>query len=263
MDGGVPVHHPYICRWTDLRLNSSEYEVMACLSSASMATRRWRVRSFANPSVIVRALALGVTYATLSALIVVVTAFGDTSGATFWPGAGLTLAVLLHRPRHEWPYYLVAVAIAETCVDLWGGYGVTVALGLALANTIEPLVAAFLLRRGGAPEPDFGKRADLARFIAVRRSSSARSSARSSGRRSACCSRATRGCRGSRAGTSAMRSACSSSRRRCSSCGSRGCGRMSREALPSLAILALVTAARWGRGSSPPPPGCRSSSCRC
>ena len=139
---------------------------MACLSSASMATRRWRVRSPARPSVIVRALALGVTYAMLAALIVVVTAFGETSGATFWPGAGLTLAVLLHRPTREWPIYLVAVGIAETCVDLWAGYGVPVALGFALANTLEPLVAAVLLRRGGRPEPDFGKRADLARFIA-------------------------------------------------------------------------------------------------
>src|SRR3954449_4616222 len=102
---------------------------MACLSSASMAARRLSVRSPSHPPLVARAVALGVTYATLAALIVVVTAFGETSGATFWPGAGLTLAVLLHRPQREWPYYLIAVGIAETCVDLWGGYGVPVALG--------------------------------------------------------------------------------------------------------------------------------------
>jgi integral membrane sensor domain MASE1 len=114
---------------------------------------------------IARAIAVGVTYAALSKLIVLATAFGDTTGATFWPGAGLTLAVLLRRPRAEWPVYLLAVAVAEASIDLWAGYGVPVAAGWAIANTAEPLAAALVLHRLGVTLPDFGRRGDLARFV--------------------------------------------------------------------------------------------------
>jgi len=136
---------------------------MASLSSASEAVRRSRARFCEHA--IVRALALGATYAALSVLIVIVTAFGNASGATFWPGAGLTVATLLLRPKREWPYYIAAFAIAEAGVDLWAGYSVALAVGWAVANTAEPLVSALLLRRRGAGAPDFSKRADLARFV--------------------------------------------------------------------------------------------------
>lgn len=111
-----------------------------------------------------RAVALGVTYAGLSKLIAVVTAFGNTAGATFWPGAGLTLAVLLRRPRSEWPYYLLAVAIAEAAADVSLGFGVSLAAGWAVANTAEPLIAALLLRRLVPRVLDLGRRVDLACF---------------------------------------------------------------------------------------------------
>lgn len=136
---------------------------MASMSPASEAAPRSRAR--VSKHVIVRALALGAIYAALSVLIVVVTAFGNAAGATFWPGAGLTVAVLLRRPKREWPYYIAAFAMAEASVDLQAGYSVALAVGWAVANTAEPLVSALLLRRRGAGAPDFAKRADLARFV--------------------------------------------------------------------------------------------------
>ena len=139
---------------------------MASLSSTHMAPDRLLARHPLRRSVLARALALGVAYAALSKLIAVVTAFGNTTGATFWPGAGLTLAVLLRRPRSEWPYYLLAVALAETVTDVSLGFGVAVGAGWAVANTAEPLIAALLLRRRTSGPPDMGRRADLGWFIA-------------------------------------------------------------------------------------------------
>ncbi|MFP5364635.1 MAG: diguanylate cyclase domain-containing protein [Thermoleophilia bacterium] len=112
------------------------------------------------------ALALGLGYAALSKLIAIFTAFGSTTGATFWPGAGLTLAVLLRRPRAEWPYYVVAVAVAEAGSDVWQGFPLPVALAWGLANTAEPLVAAWLLtRRRPLWRPDHIRRAELGPFV--------------------------------------------------------------------------------------------------
>lgn len=68
------------------------------------------------------------------------------SGASFFPAAGLTLAVLLSTPRRLWPYWLAAVAIAEIVVDLeYNHLSVFMALGFAIANVVEPLVGATLV----------------------------------------------------------------------------------------------------------------------
>ncbi len=57
------------------------------------------------------------------------------SGASFFPAAGITLAVLLSTPRRLWPYWLVAVAIAEVVVDLEHNHlTVFMALGFALGE---------------------------------------------------------------------------------------------------------------------------------
>ena len=114
---------------------------------------------------LMRAVALGVAYAGLSAIVTAVTSFGATTGATFWPGAGLTVAVLLVRPQREWPALLGAVAIAEVGMDLVLGYGPGLAVCWALVNTAEPAAAAWVLRRGGRAAPDLSNRQDLARFI--------------------------------------------------------------------------------------------------
>lgn len=122
------------------------------------ATRRRRLLG--------HAVALGVAYAGLSAMVTAITSLGATTGATFWPGAGLTVAVLLVCPRREWPALLAAVAIAEFAMDLVLGYGLGLAVSWALVNTAEPAVAAWLLRRGGRAAPDLSRLPDLARFVA-------------------------------------------------------------------------------------------------
>ena len=69
------------------------------------------------------AAATGIAYALLAQAVDSLTALGDSTSATFWPGAGLTLGVLLARPRREWPLHLAAVFVAEMLIDVKLGYG--------------------------------------------------------------------------------------------------------------------------------------------
>ncbi|HET7486991.1 MAG TPA: diguanylate cyclase [Acidimicrobiales bacterium] len=107
-------------------------------------------------------------YAAISVAVLAVASLGpETGSTTFWPGAGLTVAVLLLRPRREWPALLAAVFVAELVVDVAHGFGVGPSLGYAVANCVEPLVGALLVRRFVGPEPDLRKVPDLLRFVAA------------------------------------------------------------------------------------------------
>ena len=85
--------------------------------------------------------------------------------AVFFPSAGVTLAALVLTPVRMWPIVLAAAASAEVIVDLSHDIPLDTSLGYALANTVEPLVGATLLRRF-APALDLGRLAGLLTFIA-------------------------------------------------------------------------------------------------
>lgn len=111
------------------------------------------------------AAATGLTYALLSQVVASLTALGGSTSATFWPGAGLTLGVLLARPRREWPLHLGAVFLAELLMDVKLGYGWALGTQWAAVNTLEPFIGAALLTRGGRRAPDVAQHRDLVRFI--------------------------------------------------------------------------------------------------
>ena len=94
------------------------------------------------------AVLLGVFYA-FGALLPFWYLKSPADGAAFFPPAGLSLAIVLLTPRRTWPIWLVVIAAAEISVDLTHGEGVALALGFALANTVEPVVGAHLLLKGG------------------------------------------------------------------------------------------------------------------
>jgi diguanylate cyclase (GGDEF)-like protein len=108
----------------------------------------------------------GLLYALLSQAVANLTALGDSTSATFWPGAGLTLGVLLARPRREWPLHLGAVFVAEMVMDVKLGFGWELGLQWAAVNTLEPFVGAAALTWGGRRAPDIAQRHDLTRFLA-------------------------------------------------------------------------------------------------
>lgn len=72
-----------------------------------------------------------------------------SNGASLWPAAGLTLAVLMLVPTRSWGWVLGGVALAELSGDLAWGYDVGAGVGFTLGNTLGPLAAAWLLRRTG------------------------------------------------------------------------------------------------------------------
>ncbi|MCX6398783.1 MAG: diguanylate cyclase [Propionibacteriales bacterium] len=92
---------------------------------------------------------MAAAYGVVSFLVIEAVAFGYPTGSVFWPGAGLTLGVLVRLPRHRWPALLSGVLVAEILVDLTIPVSFGVALIWAVANTAEPLVGAFLLTRRG------------------------------------------------------------------------------------------------------------------
>ena len=113
----------------------------------------------------VRAVALAGVYAGIYELITVETSFGTSVGATLWPASGVTVSVLLLRPRREWPLYLLAIGLADVTMDIVSaGFPARVAPGLAVANCLEPLLAATLLQRWLRARPDLSRLRDLGLF---------------------------------------------------------------------------------------------------
>lgn len=71
---------------------------------------------------------------------------------TFWPPAGIFLATLLMTKPRTWPWWLLAGFLAEmTCNAVWFHNSFLIAPVYFLANALEALAAAWLLRRVASP----------------------------------------------------------------------------------------------------------------
>ena len=70
------------------------------------------------------------------------------NGAAFWPAAGVTVAALLLVPTRHWWMVAGAVLLDETRHQPRAtGWPLLPSLGWGLANAVEPLVGAALVRR--------------------------------------------------------------------------------------------------------------------
>ncbi len=69
------------------------------------------------------------------------------NGAAFWPAAGVTVAALLVVPTRHWWMVAAAVLLTESGLNLANGLPVLPSFGWGVANTLEPLVGAGLVRR--------------------------------------------------------------------------------------------------------------------
>lgn len=72
-------------------------------------------------------------------------AFVPTSPALIWPASGIALAGLILGGLRLWP----AVFLAAFVHQLLNGNGLAIAVGLAIANALQPILGAWLLRRFG------------------------------------------------------------------------------------------------------------------
>lgn len=66
--------------------------------------------------------------------------------ATFWPAAGLLVAVLGRLPGHVWPETLLVACTADVAFNLLHGNPAAVSVGFSLAHCLEASVGAWLLR---------------------------------------------------------------------------------------------------------------------
>jgi PAS domain S-box-containing protein len=82
---------------------------------------------------------------------------GDEGIAVVWPAAGLSLALLLLYDLRLWVGIIVAVGAA----NLQAGFTPPLAMGLALANALETLLAAMLLRDVVRLHPGFARFRDI------------------------------------------------------------------------------------------------------
>lgn len=71
---------------------------------------------------------------------------GPGSIATWWPASGLALAVLLRNPTRRWPVLFAAVALAASVPTSIRGFSTGVVVVRVLADLVEPLIGASLLR---------------------------------------------------------------------------------------------------------------------
>jgi putative nucleotidyltransferase with HDIG domain len=65
--------------------------------------------------------------------------------STFWPPAGLFVAVLLISERRDWPALIAAGMVGNLCSDLLHGRALLVTVGFSTANALEALAAALLV----------------------------------------------------------------------------------------------------------------------
>ncbi len=71
--------------------------------------------------------------------------------AVVWPAAGVALALLLVRPRRDWPALLLGLTAANVLANLLAGRSLTLSFMLTGADLLAALTSAALLNRGGGP----------------------------------------------------------------------------------------------------------------
>lgn len=89
-----------------------------------------------------------------------------TDGGTFWPGAGLSLSLLLMLPTRQWALVILAVGLAEFGGNAFYGYPMSANFFWTLGNCVEPLIGALLLRRADNPTGLLSPLPNLMRFLA-------------------------------------------------------------------------------------------------
>ncbi|GAA0448407.1 hypothetical protein Ade02nite_61130 [Paractinoplanes deccanensis] len=112
-----------------------------------------------------RVLAIVAVAYTVGAQLAFVVFDADSIVVLFLP-AGVTLSALLLRPRRDWPWILLTVAVLEVLIDVGHGLAPLSALGFAAANTAEPLTGALLVRRAVPGPIDLAQRRHLLAFLA-------------------------------------------------------------------------------------------------
>jgi diguanylate cyclase (GGDEF)-like protein/PAS domain S-box-containing protein len=87
--------------------------------------------------------------------------------ASIWPASGMALAILLLSPRRRWLHLLAVVFVVNAAGNWSGGNSLLVSLGFALANTLEALLAAWVLTHFCGSKITFGRTAEILALFGV------------------------------------------------------------------------------------------------
>lgn len=107
-----------------------------------------------------RLAALALLYALLAKISLVFATVGDHI-TLVWLPSGLALAALLLGGKRYWPGVFVGAGIAP----MLAGLSLPVSAGIALGNTLEPLLGAWLLSRGSRFDPSLTRYRDFLRLL--------------------------------------------------------------------------------------------------
>ena len=88
----------------------------------------------------------------------------DAVAATWWPAAGIAVALLGLTARRWWWLLVPGVVVTTAVANLVGGRDLDLALWFGVANALEALAVAALLRRGRATLPDLSSLETLLRL---------------------------------------------------------------------------------------------------
>lgn len=127
------------------------------------------VRELIQPRSLLLAVLVAVTYG-ITARLSLQLVLQPPNVAGVWPPVGIAVGALLVTHRRRWPMILAGVFLAAVAANLSANRSPELTAGFAVANTVEPLLAAALLRRAGfrslSTLRDLGRFAGLAAVAA-------------------------------------------------------------------------------------------------
>ncbi|MGZ6751938.1 MAG: ATP-binding protein [Nocardioides sp.] len=89
----------------------------------------------------------------------------DDPVASWWPAAGIAVALLLLLPRSWTPWLALGVVVLSGAANVTGGRDLAVSALFGLANAAEALVAAWVLRRGRDETPRLASQEDFVALV--------------------------------------------------------------------------------------------------
>jgi diguanylate cyclase (GGDEF)-like protein len=123
----------------------------------------------ASPGRRIRWVHLGATFLTLLVFswLGIVLSRQSEGVATIWFTNGLLFAIIITQPRKTWIPYFVAGFLADTLADVLYGDPLKLAVGVAVANSVEVILSSVLLTRWFGSPLQLTKRYPLLGFLGV------------------------------------------------------------------------------------------------
>ena len=117
---------------------------------------------YATPRYLGKVVILALAYFLLARLGLALPFSGEIP-TLFWPATAASIAILLIAGLHFWP----GVMVGAIAVALSNNHSLPLLVGVVVAHTVEIALVAWLLRRWGPFDFDFGKFSDIRQFIAA------------------------------------------------------------------------------------------------